>query len=118
MASDLKGILLALRKCMMMEDRSNDITRSMALKINEAISIIEHHQLLNLSLIKEGVGWFWFIPGNSQEGFKGADLFVKKTKEKDKINFTLFMEFTVLGRVRMDVSIADFINDSQNTGRR
>ena len=107
-SSDLKGILLSLDKCIKAEDNSNEMIKAMALKLEEAVSIIEQDQLLNLSCIKEGMG-FCFIPGFTEDGFKGADLFIKEVNENDEIYFILFMEFSMLGKIEMDISVANTV---------
>ena len=107
-SSDLKGILLSMAKFLKAENDDNDVIKAMSLKVDEAISIIEQDQLLNLSCIKADMG-FWFIPGSTEEGFKGADLFVKELKELDGIRYILLMEFSMLGRIEMDVSIVNSV---------
>lgn len=103
-ASDLKGLLLSINKCVRAEDLDNDLIQSITLKIDEAISIIEQDQFLNLSCIKAGMA-FWFIPGWAENGFKGAELFVKEIKENDEIYFSMFTEFSILGKIEMDISV-------------
>ena len=107
-SSDLKGILLSLDKCIKAEDNDNEVIRTMALKLEEAVSIIEQDQLLNLSCIKAGMG-FCFIPGFTEDGFKGADLFIKEINENDEMYFTLFMEFSMLGKIEMDISVVNSV---------
>ena len=109
MVSDLKGLLLSLDKSLRVVSQDNDQLRSLAVKIREALFLIERDQFLNLSAMKEGLGWFWYIPGLAEDGFKNTELFVKKGKKEEGIYFSILLEFTFLGHVEIDASIIESI---------
>ena len=109
LVSDLKGTLLSLLKALQSEKQGGEPLKEIMADVKQAILLIEQDQMLNLSTIKEGMGWFWLIPGNSDEGFKNAELFVKEKKNDDEILFSMFMEFTHLGRMEMDVSVVQSV---------
>ena len=72
--------------------------------------MIEQDQLLNLSSLEEDLGWFWFVPGNVDDGFEKAELFVRKQQEEG-FYFSILLEFTHLGQMEADISmVKNFIN--------
>ena len=107
MLSDLKGVLMNLMKNLAMEDQNQDYIKSILSDLKKALFLIEQDQFLNLASIKEGFGWFWFMPGNTEGGFQGAELFVKKKGEEDELAISLLLEFTKLGKMQADISIVN-----------
>ena len=105
--SDLKGILLSLKNNLMAEDHDNPKIKSLALKVQQALHLIEQDQFLNLSSVREGIGWYWFIPGNAEKGFKQAELFIKKKSENNGTNFSMLLDFTMLGRMEVRISLVE-----------
>lgn len=105
MRSDLKGILMNIMKNLGVEDQNQDQIRTILSNLRQAIFLIEQDQFLNLSSIKEGYGWFWFIPGDTEGGFQGAELFVKEEGEDEELAVSMFLEFTILGRIHTEISI-------------
>ena len=102
---DLKGILLSLQKRISAEGSdSNDV---LAVKIKKALDLIEGNQQLNLSVLEERLGWLFFIPGFEEDGFMGAEIFSKKRNEKGSLFFSVYLEFTRLGRVQANVEMTD-----------
>lgn len=100
---DLKGILLSLQKGLISEGKGgND---ALAVKIRQALNLIEGNQQLNLSALEEGLGCMFFIPGLEKDGFLGAEIFSKKRDEKGGIFFSVLLEFTKLGRFQANVSM-------------
>ncbi|MBN1627588.1 MAG: hypothetical protein JW944_13775 [Deltaproteobacteria bacterium] len=102
---DLKGILLSLQKGLLDEGKEENDT--LAVKIRQALNLIEGNQQLNLSTLEEGLGWMFFIPGFEKDGFLGAEIFSKKRDEKGGIFFTVLLEFTRLGRFQANVSMIE-----------
>ena len=106
MISDLKGILLVLRNKLIAVDVNDDQIESLSAKIQNAIHLIEQDQLLNLSSLKDGTGWFCFIPGFKEEGFNRAELFVEEKNPDNETRFSMVMDFTVLGMMEVNVCLA------------
>jgi hypothetical protein len=103
--SDLKGMLLAL-KGVMGKGLPLDATAADLLgHVERGLQLIQQDQLLNLNAWKEGLGWFWFIPGHPDDGFRGGELFVKKNHPDDEeVSLSLCLEFSFLGRMDVGVS--------------
>ena len=108
-AADMKGILLSLDKNLRVEGYDQNHVQSLSLKIKQALHLIEQDQFLNLSSVREGLGWFWFIPGFAGDGFRRAELFVKKKETAKEIYFSIFLEFTHLGEMEVSVSIVESV---------
>ena len=104
--SDIKGILLSLAKNLKVEEQDHH-SESLAHKIKQALTLIEQNQFQNLSSIREGLGWFWFIPGLAEGGIRKAEVFIKKKETGKKIDFSMFIDFTRLGQMEVSVSIVE-----------
>jgi hypothetical protein len=104
MKGDLKAILLSLRKALETEDGSQ--SDAAALKVKQALSLIENMQLHNLSALEDGLGWLFFIPG-SMDGFSKAEVFFKKGDASNGTSFSVLAEFTRLGRFEARVTMMD-----------
>lgn len=102
---DLKGVLLSLQKRLSAE--GSDGNDALAVKIKQALNLIEGNQYLNLSALEEGLGWLFFIPGFEEDGFIGAEIFSRKRDERGGIFFSVLLEFTRLGRVQANVAMTD-----------
>jgi hypothetical protein len=85
----------------------HDDVKSLSLRINQALNIIEQDQFLNLSSIKEGLGWLLNIPCTGENGFNRAEIFLRKNKEDKGLSFSIYLELTRLGRLEMKVSIIE-----------
>ena len=105
LADDLKGSLLFLLKTLQSEKTGKEAFNEIIADIERALSLIEEDQVLNLSSTREGLGWVWFIPGSLGDGFHKTELFVREMEAGDEIHFSMFMEFTHLGQMDLDVSI-------------
>ncbi len=104
--SDLKGILLALRAAIGERGPADAMAGEMARQVDQALHVIQQDQLLNLTAWKEGLGWFWFIPGHPEDGFRGGELFARKPEgDETKFFLSLSLDFTRLGRLDVDVSM-------------
>jgi len=102
---DLKGILLSLQKSVLAE--GGDGSDTLALKIKQALNLIEGNQNLNLSALEEGLGWLFFIPGLEEDGFIRAEIFSRKRDEKGGLFFSVLLEFTQLGRFQANVAMIE-----------
>jgi hypothetical protein len=103
---DLKGMLLDLQKALDREDRGQEEIGSLCRKVDEAIRLIEECQVENLFSLAEEGGWFIYLPGSAEEGFKKAELFVRRTKQGREIHLSMSLEFTALGQVDVVASLA------------
>jgi hypothetical protein len=106
-ANDLKGLLLSIKNLLAQSDAPPKLTGELAEQVDRALRIIEMDQLLNLASPKEGLGWFWYIPGHTEDGFHGGEAFVRKPEAgEDELFFSLSLDFTELGRIDFSVSYA------------
>jgi hypothetical protein len=103
--TDLKGILLALKAAL--GERADDpAVLSLARQVDQALSVVQQDQMLNLTAWREGLGWFWFLPGHPENGFRGGELFARRPREGDEgFVFSLTLDFTRLGRVDVAVTL-------------
>ena len=108
-STDLKGSLLFLDKSLQAEDHGDKDIQSIAEKTRKALDLIEQDQKANLSSLRDQVGWFVAIPGLEEEGFRHGALFFKKVMKGEGFHFSLFLEFTNLGRIQLDVTLIDSI---------
>jgi len=79
MKGDLKAILLSLQKALHSENGDHDDV--FAMKVKQALNLIEGNQQINFSALEDGLGWFFVIPGAEKDGFNKAEVFVKKRGE-------------------------------------
>ena len=105
LTTDLKGVLLSLEKALGAQKKGGTELESLLLQAREAIHLIEQDQFLNLSSLEEELGWFWFIPGKGEEGFRKAEVFAEKGKEGEGLYFSMLLEFTRLGEMEVEVSL-------------
>ncbi|MFO7783487.1 MAG: flagellar hook-length control protein FliK [Thermodesulfobacteriota bacterium] len=104
--SDLKAMLLALKAALGDRHPADSMTADLANQAGRGLQLIQQDQLLNLNAWKEGLGWFWFIPGHPDEGFRGGELFVRKRDPDDEEFFlSLCLDFSLLGRMDVAVSL-------------
>ncbi len=103
--SDLKGLLLALKAALGDRHPADSTAADLASQAGRGLQLIQQDQLLNLNAWKEGLGWFWFIPGHPDEGFRGGELFARERDPSDEEFFlSLSLDFSLLGR--MDISLS------------
>jgi hypothetical protein len=105
MKGDLKAILLSLQKALHSEN--GDHADAVAMKVKQALNLIEGNQHINFSTLEDGLGWLFVIPGAEKDGFNKAEVFVKKRGESKGISFSVLAEFTQLGRFEADVSMME-----------
>ncbi len=105
--SDLKGLLLSIKNSIAVKDTEGGDLQAIAMKIKEALDLIEREQLLNLASLREGYGWLMHLAGLEEDGFESIDLFVEKKSERKGLFFSVFMELTRLGKMELNVSIID-----------
>lgn len=105
-ATDLKGILLALKAALGERSAEDPTALGLARRVDQALNAVQQDQMLNLTAWKEGLGWFWFIPGHPDGDFRGGELFARKAREGDEgYCLSLTLDFTRLGRVDVAVSL-------------
>ena len=103
---DLKGILLSLKAALGQADPTDTLAADLTRQVEQGLQIIQQDQMLNLSALKDGLGWFWFIPGDPEEGFQRGEIFVQKPETDDEETFlSLSLDFTVLGHLDAAVSM-------------
>lgn len=107
LGEDLKGLLLSLERGLAVNGPEGRQLESLAMRITEALHLIEQDQFLNLSSLREGVGWFLFLPGLEENGFNRAEVFVEKRNQEEGIHFSMLLEFSHLGPVEADVFVTD-----------
>ncbi len=103
--SDLKGLLLSLRGSMEVKESDSDELASLTSRLKEALELIDREQLQNITPHREGQGWLIHLTGLRDEGFEGADLHLKKRKEKEGNIFSVYMEMTSLGKMELNVAM-------------
>lgn len=100
--NDLKGLLLSLKK--EMEGavlHARDTQRQMG-HIDRLLSLLENHQALNLDALRQGLGWYWFIPGADERGFLHGELFGKKAGKGNLHQLHMDLCFSALGAIHVD----------------
>lgn len=100
-STDLKGILLALKAALGEREPGDALAR----QVDQALQVLHQDQMLNHTAWKEGLGWFWFIPGHPDDGFRGGELFARKPGEDEELFLSLTLDFTRLGRIDVAVSL-------------
>lgn len=105
--SDLKGILLALKAALGNKNAPGSTEAELAGQVARGLHLIQQDQILNLNAWKEGLGWFWFIPGHPDRDFRGGELFAGKSgTDDDEYFLSLSVDFSMLGRMDFGVSLA------------
>lgn len=108
-AGDLKGILLSLEAALGKGGSGDRETEGLALKVREALQLIEQDQFLNLTSLREEAGWCFFVPGLQEEGFLGAEVFVSKESKGGEIRFIMLLEFSELGQMEVMLTIQEAV---------
>ncbi len=106
---DLKGSLLLLDRSLQAEDHGDKDVQSMAEKTKKALELVEQDQKANLSSLRDQMGWFIVIPGFEEDGFRYGALFFNKVMKGEGFRLSLFLEFTMLGRIQLDVTIIESV---------
>jgi hypothetical protein len=117
---DLKGLLLGLKEELQSRgDASRDL-RATIEKVDRLLSIVQTHQTLSLSAIREGWGWYWFIPGADEREFRHGEVFGRKSGDGETHHIQMNLSFTRLGEIRVsgllrenDVSIDIRVTESR-----
>jgi hypothetical protein len=110
-ASDLKGLLLLLEQGLKTPAKNDSDCQDLMIKIQQALQLIEQDQFLNHASIRDGIGWFWFIPGQPEEGFQKAEIFIKQRDPHEEICFSLFLDLSLLGHMEVTGSmVASLLN--------
>ena len=109
-SSDLKGLLLSLKALLGGTETESSRIADLARMADQALHVVETDQLLNLSSLKDGLGWFWFIPGLEKEGFRGGEAFLRKPGTNDEaLSLFLSLDFSRLGRMDVSVSLTQSV---------
>jgi hypothetical protein len=106
-ASDLKGSLTALSKQIRAEEGAHRSYAALRLNVEQCLELIERDQFLNLSSVREGLGWVWFIPGSEEGGFGGGEVLVQSKQEEAEIRFSVRVALSRLGELEAIVSMSD-----------
>ena len=100
---DLKGILLALLKeC---DAGSEDFAQAGPLmqRIEQALTLLEQDQFLNLLTLREGWGWSWLIPGDRSGELRKAEVFGKRSSVGNGYHLFMCLDLSILGKLDTDV---------------
>jgi len=98
--ADLKGILLSIKAALGRNDTSGSLVGDLAEHVEKALQALVSDQEINLAAAREGLGWFWHIPGRREDGFLGGEAFVQKeAREGEEISFSMSLEFSRMGRM-------------------
>lgn len=103
--NDLKGMLLDLRKSLQSEREDRPEIDSAGKKVDEALDLIQEIQLENRDLLREEGYWVLFVPGRPEQGFNGAELYVRRNMKEKEIRFSMLLDFTHLGPIEITASI-------------
>ena len=100
--NDLKGLLLSLKK--ETEGSGSPIRdiQTQVGRIDRLLSLLENHQALNLDALRDGGGWYWFIPGGDQRGLLHGELFGRKEEKSDLHHLHMDLCFSQLGEIHVD----------------
>jgi len=103
--ADIKGLLLFL-KASLGSPAGDTLAADLIRQVEQGLQIIQQDQMLNLSALKDGLGWFWFIPGNPEEGFRRGEVFVQRPEQEGEETFlSLSLDFSILGHLDAAVSM-------------
>jgi hypothetical protein len=111
---DLKALLMGLQKELEQVEQPAGQVKTLLDHVTHGLRLIEQDQMLNLSSLGEDLGWFWFIPGDPEQGIQRAEVFFKKRDDQGALRFHLFVDLTRAGKMeaamcfqmdRLDVDI-------------
>jgi hypothetical protein len=104
-ARDLKGSLIALGRQISSAEGNQQTDAALRLKVEQCLELIEKDQFLNLSSVREGLGWLWFIPGSEEFGFHGGEVLVPTRQKGAGIRFALRADLSRLGELEAAVTV-------------
>ena len=96
---DLKGLLLKLREELLAGGKTPRDLRTTMEQVDRLLAIIQNHQDLNLSTLREGWGWYWFIPGADEREFLHGEAFARKSGDEETHHIEMNLAFTRLGEI-------------------
>jgi hypothetical protein len=105
LSTDLKGLLLSLKKSLLSSYQKHEGIEKLIEKVESGISFIEQEQVQNLLNLKENAAWFFFIPVLIEDGFQNGEFVLKRNQEEEESCFLVQLEFSELGKIEFDVSI-------------
>jgi hypothetical protein len=104
-ARDLKGSLIALGRQIGSAEGNQQPNAALKLKVEQCLELIEKDQFLNLSSVREGLGWIWFIPGSDEFGFHGGEVLVPSRQRGAGTRFALRVDLSRLGELEAAVTV-------------
>ncbi|RLB16121.1 MAG: hypothetical protein DRG82_10000 [Deltaproteobacteria bacterium] len=103
--NDFKGMLLFLKQ----EIDGSSLPEPERLvqmgRIDHLLLLLENHQELNLEALRNGWGWYWFLPGGDQSGLLHGELFGRKGEEDDFHHVHMDLFFSRLGGIHADCAL-------------
>ena len=105
LSSDLKGLLLSLKKTLLNASGNPKNIKGMMDCVDRAISFIEYEQTQNLLNMREDSSWLFFIPGFLEDGFNKGEFLIKRSNSEKGLCFLIQLDFSELGRIEFDLSI-------------
>ncbi len=105
LGNDLKGLLLELKHSLNGEKKDLPEIDSAGRKLDDALDLIQKTQLENRDLLREEGCWLLQVPGRPEEGFNGAELYVRRDVKEKEIRFSMCLDFTHLGPMELNAAI-------------
>ncbi len=99
---DIKGILLKLLNSLENNSEDQETTKALSVKVREALNLIEQEQIMNINVMRQGIGWFVHLPFIDDDDFLSSELFVEKDKDKS-LHFSLLLDMSFTGKMNIDV---------------
>jgi hypothetical protein len=100
--NDLKGTLLFLKKKMENFSSPTQDTQTAMEHIDRLLSFLDDNQTLNINILREGWGWYWFIPGAGRREFLHGELFGRREESGDLHHLHMNLSFSRLGEIHVD----------------
>jgi len=106
--NDLKGLLLALGKNLKLKTENLENSGKILGSVKEAVSLIERDQIMNITTMREGLGWFVHLIGLDEDDFDSAELFIKNKTDGGSF-FTIYLDMSYAGKIETVLSMIDGI---------
>ena len=90
---DAKGILLKLLASLQKTSEDQETAKALTVKVREAINLIEQEQIMNINIMRQGIGWLVHLPFINDEDFFSSELFVEKEKD-ESLHFSLLLDMS------------------------
>lgn len=102
---DLKGLILYLMK--QLKEEGPEDKQNLMGKLQEALDFIERDQRLNLSSLREGFGWCWFLPEWDEESCGKTEIYGRRENDEGSFRLCMRLDLTHLGETEVNVLFAD-----------